>query len=116
MIVLLFLVDDEVMCWDLVFYYNEVIWFDVFIGKVVKVFYEEGLFDNILIIVMVDNGWFFLWVKIWFYDSGMWMLFVVYWLVKIMEVNYGRREGLISVIDIVLIILEVVGVMLLKMF
>ncbi|MEZ6134005.1 MAG: sulfatase [Pirellulaceae bacterium] len=102
-----YLVDSLQTRQDLASYYNEITRFDHFVGKVVDELREQGVLDNTVVMVMADNGRPFPRAKTRLHDSGMKTPLVVHWPQGIQEA--GRRDGLVSVIDIAPTLLELAG-------
>lgn len=94
---------------DLVRYYNEVLRFDAFIGRVRDELAQQGVLYNTVIIVMADNGRPFPRDKTTLYDDGVKTPFVVSFPKEIK----GKKQvcnALLSTIDIAPTLLELAGV------
>jgi arylsulfatase A-like enzyme len=104
-----YLVDDQATRQDLLYYYEEVKRFDLFIGKTVAALKQEGILDNTLIFVLADNGRPFPRAKTRLHDSGMKTGLVAHWPKGIK--NPGKRiSNLVSVIDLAPTIFDAAGV------
>ncbi|MEM7681254.1 MAG: sulfatase [Planctomycetota bacterium] len=93
---------------DLAAYYHEITRLDHYVGQVVRVLQEQGVYDNTVILVMADNGRPFLGAKGRLFDSGIKTPFVL----RYPElVSAGQTsDSLVSAIDIAPTVLELAGV------
>ena len=102
-----FLPDNDIVRGDLLDYTLEVEWYDLHLGRIIKLLKENGLFDNTLIIVTSDHGMPFPRVKGQIYEEGFHIPMIAYWKGVIQP---GRVvEDFINFPDVAPTLLEVAG-------
>jgi hypothetical protein len=94
-----YLVNNSATRKDLAQYTDEIVRFDVYVGKVVEELKRQNKFDNTMIIVMADNGRPFPRCKTRLYDDGIKTPFIVHWNSHLKQKGTSS-DVLLSVIDL----------------
>lgn len=103
-----FLPDNEIVRGDIADYYFEIEWFDLHLGRMIKMLEECGELENTIIIATADNGMPFPRAKATCYEYGTHMPLVIYWG---NEIKAGLKvEDFISFADFAPSLLEAAGI------
>ncbi|MCK9478572.1 MAG: sulfatase [Firmicutes bacterium] len=100
--------DEESVRSDMLDYASEIDWFDMHLGKMIKILKETGEFDNTIIVVTSDNGMPFPRVKGQMYEQDVRLPLAICW--KAMTKSDRVVDDLVSFIDFAPTFLEAAGV------
>ena len=94
---------------DLAKYYDEINRLDTSIGNVVKELKAQEVYENTIIVIIADNGRPFVRSKLYTYDSGMRVPFIIHWKGGIKQAGTVSKS-LVSTIDLAPTFLEAAGI------